>query len=167
MATRKGLWIALGTCGVVAFAGAAFIGIVIFAVVRHLEIRPLSNASAEQEYGQLRDRFAGGTPLIEIDRDNPGRIQVHRPAERPASNSITALHIFAWNPRDRKVVRLDVPLWLLRLQPRSNSIHWNWSGDDLDLEDIRVTVEDLERHGPGLVLDFEGHRGERLLVWSE
>lgn len=167
MANKKGLWIALGTCGFLVFAGVAFVGVIVFVVVRHLEIRPVSTVSAEQEYSRLHDRFAGRQALIEIDRDNPGRIRIHRPVEKQSPAEISTLHLFAWNHRDGKIVRLDLPFWLLRLQPHSGSVHWNWSGDELDLDNLRVTVEDLERHGPGLVLDFEGRHGERLLVWSE
>ena len=38
-------------------------------------------------------------------------------------------------------------------------------GDD-EFEKHRITLEDLERHGHGLVLD--GHnRNTRILIWSE
>jgi hypothetical protein len=167
MEKSKGLWVAFGACGFLVFAGAVFIGIVVFAVVRHLDVRPVTEASAEQEYSRLRDRFEGRPPLIEIDKDNPSNIRVHRAAEVQTLRELTALHVFGWNPRDGKVVRLDMPMWLLRLNPRFGSAHWRWSGEGLDWDNINVTVEDLERHGPGLVFDFEGRRGERLLVWTE
>ncbi len=167
MTNKKGLWIALGTCGVLVFAGIAFVGLVIFLVVRHLEVRPVSTASAEQEYSELRTRFTGQRPMIEIDRDDPGRVQVHRPPEKQDSVALSTLHIFVWNRHEGKVVRLDLPFWLLRLKPESRSIRWNWHGGEMDFDNLQVTVEDLERHGPGLIVDFEGRRGERLLVWAE
>ncbi len=167
MADRKGLWIALGACGFLVIAGAAFVGLMIFVTVRHLEIRPATTASAEQEYNQLRDRFAGRPPLIEIDRDDPGKVRVHRPAEQQSSGNVTTLHIFAWDRRESKVVKLDLPFWLLRLKPHSSFGQWRWNGEEMNLDNLQITVEDLERYGPGLVLDFEGHRGERVLIWSE
>jgi hypothetical protein len=167
MAGKKGLWIALGSCGFLLFAGAAFIAIIVFSVVRHLEVRPVSTAAAEQEYGRLRDRFAGQTPLLEIDRDRPEQIRINRSAERISQAGISTIHICAWNPRESKIVKLDLPLWLLRLRPNSESIHWNWSGNELNLENLNVTVEDVERRGPGLILNFEGRHGERVLLWSE
>ncbi len=167
MANRKGLWIALGGCGVVVLAGVAFVGLIIFVVIRHLEVRPASSATAEQEYNLLRSRFAGRQALIELDGDNPEKIKVHRPPEQPSAVQPSTLHIFVWNQRESKVVRLDLPFWLLRLSPHSDSVNWNWSGGGFDFKDLQITVEDLERYGPGLVVDFEGRRGERLIVWSE
>ena len=37
----------------------------------------------------------------------------------------------------------------------------------LDLEDLKLTVEDLERFGPTLIVDHQGTSGERVLVWSQ
>ncbi len=165
--TKKGWWIALGGCGVLVFACVAFVGLIIFVVVRHLEIRPVSSASAEQEYTMLRSRFAGQTPLVEIDRDDPGRVEIHRTVEKQASREVRSLHIFAFDSRKNKLVKLDLPFWLLRMQPQSDSVRWSWGSGNLDLDNLQVTVEDLERHGPGLVVDFEGRHGEKVLVWSE
>jgi hypothetical protein len=38
---------------------------------------------------------------------------------------------------------------------------------DIEADDLRVTVEDLERHGPGLVLDHQSRHGGRVLAWTE
>jgi hypothetical protein len=38
---------------------------------------------------------------------------------------------------------------------------------DLDLEDMKLTVEDLERYGPTLILDHKERGGDRVLVWSQ
>jgi len=167
MASKKGLWIVLGGCAVLLLAAAVFVGGVVFVVVRHLEIRPVSTASAGQEYDRLRDRFAGQTPLIEFERDNPARFRVNRPPEQRAPGKISTLHIFAWGPRDGKIVRLDLPVWLLRLKSSSGYWHSSWRGDEFNFDDMHLTVEDIERNGPGLILDFEGRRGERVLLWTE
>jgi hypothetical protein len=167
MATRKGLWIALGSCGFLVLAAVAIVGVIAFSVLRHLDVSRVSAASAEREHARLRDRFTGQTPLLQIDKDHPENIEVHRAAERVSQGSITALHIFAWNPRDGKVVKLDLPFWLLRLQSRSESVNWNWNGEELSFDNVRISIKDLERHGPGLILDFEGRGGQRVLLWSE
>jgi hypothetical protein len=167
MSNKKGLWIALGGCGVLLFAGAIFVGAIVFTVVRHLEIRPVSTASAGQEYDRLRNRFAGQIPLMEIDRDNPARIRLNRPPEQGTPGKISTLHIFAWNPREGKLVNLDLPIWLLRFHRRPNYVHWNWGGEGFAFENVDLSVEDIERHGPGLILDFEDRHGERVLLWTE
>jgi hypothetical protein len=37
----------------------------------------------------------------------------------------------------------------------------------MDLEDLRLTVEDLERYGPTLIVDHKAPDGDRVLVWSK
>ena len=37
----------------------------------------------------------------------------------------------------------------------------------MDLEDLKLTVEDLERFGPTLIVDHRSTSGERVLVWSQ
>jgi hypothetical protein len=32
---------------------------------------------------------------------------------------------------------------------------------------LKITVEDLERRGPGLILDHKEASGERVLVWAQ
>jgi len=33
--------------------------------------------------------------------------------------------------------------------------------------DLQVSIEDLERRGPGLILDRTDERGRQLMVWTE
>jgi hypothetical protein len=37
----------------------------------------------------------------------------------------------------------------------------------VNLEDLKLTVKDLERYGPSLVLDQRSRGGDRVLVWTE
>ena len=41
------------------------------------------------------------------------------------------------------------------------------NGNRMDLEDLRLTVEDLERYGPSLIVDHLAPDGDRILVWSK
>jgi hypothetical protein len=37
----------------------------------------------------------------------------------------------------------------------------------MDLEDLKLTVEDLERFGPTLIVDHSSASGDHVLVWSQ
>ena len=50
-------------------------------------------------------------------------------------------------------------------RPRNATIDLN--GNRMDLEDLRLTVEDLERYGPAVIVDHSAPDGERILVWSK
>ena len=41
------------------------------------------------------------------------------------------------------------------------------NGKHMNLEDLKLTVEDLERFGPTLIVDHRNATGERVLVWSQ
>ena len=43
----------------------------------------------------------------------------------------------------------------------------HFNGGQLELEDLKLTVEDLERFGPTLIVDHKSTGGERVLVWSQ
>ena len=71
----------------------------------------------------------------------------------------------AFDPNDGRIVRVDIPFWLLRLKLRGSAIDFN--GNRMELEDLKLTVEDLERFGPTLIVDHKSSGGERVLVWSQ
>jgi hypothetical protein len=52
----------------------------------------------------------------------------------------------------------------LRLKSRGTI---DFNGGQLELEDLKLTVEDLERFGPTLIVDHKSTGGERVLVWSQ
>jgi hypothetical protein len=81
----------------------------------------------------------------------------------------TELNVLAWDPGDREMVRVSVPLWLVRQADR----HADWDmdyGDERDRERWRRRMdrmrwEDIERAGPGILLEVTEDEGERVLVW--
>jgi hypothetical protein len=72
----------------------------------------------------------------------------------------------AFDSRDERVVRMDIPFWLLRLRMRGTRINVGGNGN-IDLAKLRLTVEDLERFGPTLIVDHRDADGSRVLVWTE
>ena len=75
------------------------------------------------------------------------------------------LHVMAFDPDDGRIVRVTIPFWLLRLKLGSSTIDFN--GNRMDLEDLRLSVEDLENFGPTLIVDHTERGGDRVLVWSQ
>ena len=167
MAGRVKTWVwvlvAVGvTCvlAIVAMAGVGF-----YLVSRHVETRTVSPATASKDFAEVTARFVGRKPLVELDRHgNFVRSNPNRPAPRnPALPE--QLHVMAFDPQDGRVVRLAIPFWLLRLKTGRGSIDLN--GSRMNLEDLKLTVADLERFGPSLIVDHTNHEGARVLVWSQ
>ncbi len=150
----------IGVLGIVAMAGLGF-----YFFSQHFDTKVATKESAGVEFEQVKARFTGQKPLIELDqrgqflRSNPDR-----PARANARNP-DHLYVLAFDPDDERIVRVTIPFWLLRFKSHGSTIDFN--GGRLDLEDLKLSVEDLERLGPTLIVDHTTSDGERVLVWSQ
>jgi hypothetical protein len=152
--------VVLGIIGIIAMAGAG-----LYFFTRHIQMREASPAVAARSFDDVKARFANQKPLIELNdegdflRSNPQRNRLEHAAP------LEAIHVMAYDPDDAKVVNVSIPFWLIRLQKGETVINFN--GRDMNLEDLKITVEDLEHFGPTLIIDHKGRGGARVLVWSQ
>lgn len=167
MAVKVKTWIwivvgivAFGILCVIAMAGAGF-----YYLRQNIDARTVSSATAADEFERVRRQFVGQKALIELDeRGDVLRANTDRPtpanAKRPEK-----LYVLAFDPDDGGLVRLSIPFWLLRMKADNAPI--DLGRNRMDLEDLKLTVEDLDRFGPCLILDQTNHGGDRILVWSQ
>src|SRR6266480_6294867 len=159
MANTKKTWIYI-LVAVFIIAGLGAIGLVAgsaYWISRHVSSQLTSTESAEAELDRERARFAGQQPLVEFSGhgDHPTVRRLPRAAEKPPGVEMQALHARVYDPEDGKLVRVDIPFWLIRLG-QSFSFLPNLGA---------VTLEDLERHGPGLIVSGRSDEGQQVLVW--
>jgi hypothetical protein len=150
--------VVVGILGVIAMAAAG-----LYFVKSHIDIRSTTVAVATEDFQTIRQRFAAQKPLIELDEEGSFlRANVDRPngTQRPQT-----LKIMAFDPHDGKVIRMELPFWMLRL--KSGGSRFDIGRSNVDLARMRLTVEDLERYGPILILDQKDTDGSRVLVWSQ
>src|SRR5689334_8234532 len=163
-------WISIVVAAVIIIGilAATAVGGTVFFITRHVHTQFTPSEDAEARFREARERFAGQRPLLEIVRGDD-RPRVHRevlPAERSTAR-IEALRVLAYDHRARKLVNVSIPFWLLRLAPANKFAFLNDNGIDFDSERVHLTLEDLERRGPGLILDQTDRRGSQVLVWTE
>ncbi|HXG55787.1 MAG TPA: hypothetical protein VNJ03_10450 [Vicinamibacterales bacterium] len=167
MAVKRKTWIwvlvGIGVVGILFVIAMAGAGIYFFS--QNIETRTATTTVAASEFDRIRAQFTGQKPLIELDSNGDFlRSNTDRPV--PASPEMPEnLYVLAFDPDDGGLVRVTIPFWLLRLKMKGATI--NFSGNQMDLEDLKLTVEDLERFGPSLVLDQQNEGGDRVLVWSQ
>jgi hypothetical protein len=155
---------------IVGVLALAVVGGTMFFIYRHVNAELTSERSADAEFVGARARFAGEPPLIEIRSDDEPVIHRDLIAAAPRSErSLIALRVLAYDERAGKLVRVSIPFWLLRMLPSRNLSFLNDQGIDVDIdsERVRLTIDDLERRGPGLLLDQKDRRGSHVLVWTE
>ena len=134
-------------------------GVMFYARHVHTENQPADVAS--REFDSMRTRFAGQRPVIELR--SAVDVVVHRDPIG-AKRGFSVLNVLAYDPDTHHLARVDVPHWLLQLT--SIGGHVRLARLDLFGND-KLTLDDLEQHGPGLVLDTQNNRGERVLIWTE
>ena len=150
--------IAVGILGIVTMAAVG-----IWFVRSHVNVQSTTVTAAANDFDAVRARFSTQKPLIELDEHGEFvRANTDRPAATAPPQS---LNVMAFDSKEEKVVRVDLPFWLLRL--KSGGTRFNMNGGDVDLEKLHLTVEDLERYGPTLILDHKDRKGSRVLVWSQ
>jgi hypothetical protein len=166
MASKKTwIWVLVGFVGFGVVVLFALAGAGVYFVTRHIHAVHSSDASALEAFDTARAAFKDRPPLFELDRfDQP---QATRDLSTLPTSPVkpTDLHILAWNPDDRRLVRITLPFWMLRLGRRKIDIIDGHH--DFDVGSLDVSVDDLERIGPALVLDLRTSTGERVLVWTE
>lgn len=161
---KRRTWITVVVAILVVFVvlGIAVVGGAAFWFRRHVDTTFTSSDAANVEFEQQRARFAGQQPLIEVGENE--RPIVHK---RKSSTELQSLRVLVFDAQAGKLVRISVPFWLLKLAP-SRQFNFNTAELDFDTDRFHLTMEDVERAGPGLLLDTRKHRtGGQLLVWTE
>jgi hypothetical protein len=147
-----------GVLCLIAVAGAA-----LWFAKTHINVTTTSSASVSDDFDRVRQRFKQEKPLIELDeRGHFVRSNTKRP---PGTTRPESLNVLAFDPDEGRAVRMEIPFWLLRLKLRGTRV--DIGGDSVDLQDLRLSVEDLERYGPTLIVDHKGRGGDRVLVWTQ
>jgi hypothetical protein len=152
--------IVIGILGVIAMAGVGF-----YFFSQHFDTKVVTRAGARMEFDHARAQFKAQRALIELDEH--GRF-LRSNSDRPVRTDARTpdqLYVLAFDPHDNRIVKITIPFWLLRLKAHGATV--DFSDGRLDLEDLKLTVEDLERFGPTLIVDHKGAGGERVLVWSQ
>jgi len=159
------VWIVMAVAAIGVLCVVAMAGVGVYFFSKHIETRSASATSAAHEFELIRERFIAQKPLIELDergrylRSNPDR------PVKPNTPPPDALNVLAFDPDDGRIVKVSIPFWLLRMKMRGTTIDFN--GRRMDLDDLKLSVEDLERFGATLIVDHKSASGERVLVWSQ
>ena len=152
---------------IVGILAAAAVGGTAYFIYRHVQTQSTPHETAEQRFHDARARFNGQQPLIEMRHDDRPVIHNDRPSARASAAKLETLRVLAYDQRARKLVNVSIPFWLLRLAPANKFSFLNDNGIDFDSDRVHLTLEDLERRGPGLILDQADRRGSQVLVWTE
>jgi len=163
MGGRRRTWLLVLTATATIATLLTMAAIVVVAVYlsRHIDRQVAASDRAEAEFAQIRARFVREQPLVEITAG--GEALVH--PDRGSGGTVRNVHLLAYDPRARRLVHVNLPIWLLRLVPWTS---YSLAGQtDYGVGGIPLAIEDIERHGPGLILDHQRINGAQALAWAE
>jgi hypothetical protein len=150
--------VALAFAGVVVAGGACLA----IAVLLHVHRQVASDAEAAAAFDGIRVRFVNASPLLSVD--DQLQLVVRRDTHAPGE-PIAALHALSYSPQSQKLVRADFPRWLLRIVTVDGRVRLV-NIDIIQKNGERLTLDDLDRHGPGVIFDARLPT-RRMLLWTE
>ncbi len=151
----------IGGVAVIAIAVIAFAGTGAYLVFRHMENRAAGEAEAVRTIDAVKARFGPRPPLVEIADPRRADIRINRATDaNPAV--VETIHVVNWKHDTGELIRTDVPLWLMRFSTLN-------IGSQLGIvpANFRLTVKDIQRYGPGIVVDYGSAGTSRVLIWVD
>jgi hypothetical protein len=158
------VWVIVGIAVVCVLGVVAMFAIGLYFFSQNVESRTTSPAAATREFEAIKAGFPGQAPLIELDRNGDVRRTHTDRAPSASTTSPKHLNVLAFDRSQGRIVQFRLPFWMLRMKA-DTTIDLN--GNRMNLEDLRLTVEDLERYGPSVIVDHVANDGDRVLVWSK
>ena len=147
------------------FGTVVLIGLGVYVFMSNVDIEDTTPETAELSFQEARAPFSEDEPLIRLTRENGSvRAEILR-RDRPSDVRPESLHVMVWDPSEERLVNVRIPLWLLRFGDNATVDFSEADGDIVG--DLDLSLEDIDYHGPGLVLDYQDTDRERVLLWAQ
>jgi hypothetical protein len=130
---------------------------------QNLTVAESTEDSALSQFDEVRKRFPGQQPLIQLVDNRPQYVPER--ATQSSSTPLTTLHVIAFDRDEGKVVTFALPFWILRM--KSGPIRISAYQQGWDDRGVSFRVEDIEKHGPGIIVDAAEPGEGRVLIWAE
>jgi hypothetical protein len=158
------LWIVLGVLFVlfVVAVGGVFVAVSFFR--QNFAIAEVSEANAAREFAEIRARFPGQEPLIRLVDGKPQYV-ADRASQTSSNKPLTTMHVIAFDEDENNLATFSLPFWLLRM--KSGPIRLSAYSQGWDDRGVSFKIDDLEKAGPGIVVDVTRPREGRMLIWVE
>ena len=161
---RTWIWVVAGVFVLLCFVAIGGIIAAVSFFRQNLNVTQTAEDTAMRQFDEVRNRFPGQQPLIRLVDDKPQFVA--EPARQgTAQKPLTTLHVIAFDRDEGNLVTFSLPFWLLRMKSgpfRISAYQEGW-----DDRGMSFTIEDIEKHGPGIIVDAT-ERGEgRVIIWAE
>jgi hypothetical protein len=132
---------------------------------QHVAVAETTAGDADTAFEEVRKRFNQRPPLIEMRNGVPHYVAARAEAPATPAQPIKSLHILAWDADEEKLARIEVPWWIVRL--KSGPIEFSSYASGLDDAGVSLRPEEIESHGPGILVEMTVKRDHRVLLWTQ
>jgi len=155
----------IGVAIVAVFLGIGAIIAITAWVSQNVNVSTSSLRNAESEFEQVRQQFKGQAPILEF-KDGVARYSESRtPALPSGQQQLQTLHVLAWDADEEKLARFSIPFWVVRM--KSDPIRFSSYASGFDGGGVSLRPQDIEKYGPGIIIEASGRDGERVLLWAQ
>ncbi|MEO7157445.1 MAG: hypothetical protein ABI039_07795 [Vicinamibacterales bacterium] len=163
---KKRRWIPI-VLGVLLLLFVVAAGALVFTISwfrQNMAVTQSTEAAAVSQFDEVLKRFPGQQPLIQLVDNHPQYVP-ERATRAWSSTPLTTLHVVAFDRDEGKVVTFALPFWILRM--KSGPIRISAYQQGWDDRGVSFRVEDIEKHGPGIIIDASEPGEGRVLIWAE
>jgi hypothetical protein len=148
---------------------AVFLGIgAIIAITawfsQNLNVRTSTAEDARVEFDKVRQQFGGKPALLEYKDGRPQYV-AERTSAPPSQQQLQTLHVLVWDPQDDELASVSIPWWIVRM--KSGPIEFSSYTSGFDDESVNLRPDDIEKYGPGIILEVPAPNGARVLLWAQ
>jgi hypothetical protein len=162
---RTALVIVLALLGLALLASLALLAVV--ARQSSWTSATLPTADGARELAELLARLGDLPYVVLAQRDGGPELQVRHELEPPSPAPVATLHALLWDARSGRLDRASTPAWAWKLaRYKAGAATWLPIPEPLS-QQLGRELPDVERRGPGLVLDHVLDDGRRLVIWTD
>ena len=163
---KKRSWIPI-VIGIFLLIAVVAVGAIVLTAMwfrESMTITRSSEDSATRQFEDVRRRFPGQEPLIQLVDGRP-QFAADRASEAVPAVPLTSIHVIAYDRDEGNTVTFSLPFWLLRM--KSGPIRISAYQQGWDDRGVSFRVEDIEKHGPGIIVDVTEKDEGRVLIWAQ
>jgi hypothetical protein len=161
---RTWIWIVVGVFVLLGFMAVGGIIVAVSFFRQNLNITQTAEDGAARQFDEVRNRFPGQQPLIQLVDGRP-QYAAERASQGAQQKPLTTLHVIAFDRDEGNLVTFSLPFWLLRM--KSGPIRISAYQQGWDDRGVSFRVEDIEKHGPGIIVDATQPGEGRVIIWAE
>ena len=144
---------------------AAALGLSAFGFLswRAVSLDQADPAQAQREFAMVREGMVRIQAIVLLDES--GALAPMRPPAGADKVHLSHIKALAYQADKQGLARVTVPFWFYKL--KGPAIQLALHDTKINLKKLGVSAADLERHGPGMVLDESRTNGDQLMIWTD